>query len=76
MNDLTPGKLKGSRMRKSISLEIIFAEKGSGSNINNELGNVLVISLLRWNGEEIEEKEGDQNGSDVQENEYIKNEVN
>ncbi len=58
--------------REGLSPAIVFVEiGGGGETINNGIGNVLVIPLLRWNGKDIEDKEGDRNRLNVRESRQI-----
>ncbi len=69
-------EFEGCRRDGGLSPVTVFTEIGDGSeNVNNRIGNALVIPLLTWNGESIKAKEGYQNGLNVQESKYVRNEV-
>ncbi len=73
---MTPREFEGSRRGgRTLVLQFFSEVRDGGENINNGIENALVIPLLIWNGEDIEEKEGDQNGLNVQGSEYIQNKV-
>ncbi len=59
-------------MREGLSSATVIVEIGDGGdNISDGMRNDRLILLLRWNGDDIGEKEKDQNGLNMQESEYV-----